>query len=88
MIDLKIKHCIICEESLTEKNCFTDAGWRETQISGFCEFCESCFDGAFNGKRRLKINKKADLLNHLIEKKLGSLKKKEVPDGDKNKNNP
>jgi len=85
MTDLKIKHCIICEESFTEKNCFTDAGWRETQITGFCE---SCFDGVFNGKRRLKINKKADLLDHLIEKKLSSFKKKEVHHDDKNKNNP
>lgn len=84
MIDLKIKHCIICEESFTEKNCFTDAGWRETQISGFCE---SCFDGAFNGKKTEKIKKKADLLDHLIGKKFGSFKIKEVHHGDKNKNN-
>lgn len=72
MIDLKIKHCIICDESFTEKNCFTDAGWRETQISGLCE---SCFDGVSDGKIEQAINKKADLLDYLIEKKLGSFKK-------------
>lgn len=71
MIDFEIKKCFICDEPFTEKNCFTDSGWKETQISGFCE---SCFDGVFNGKSKQAINKKADLLDHLIQKKLGSLK--------------
>ena len=35
--------CVICKKPFTDKNVFTDAGWRETQITGFCE---KCFDEA------------------------------------------
>ena len=31
--------CVICGEPFTEKNVFTEAGWREIRISGFCEVC-------------------------------------------------
>jgi hypothetical protein len=37
-------HCIQCRELFSPKNTHTEAGWRETKISGFCE---DCFDGVF-----------------------------------------
>ena len=33
--------CINCGQSFSEKNVFTEAGWRETKIS---HCCEKCFD--------------------------------------------
>lgn len=36
--------CIQCREPFTAKNVFTDAGWRETKISGLCE---QCWDNLF-----------------------------------------
>lgn len=33
--------CVECEEPFSEENVHTEAGWRETQISGLCE---DCFD--------------------------------------------
>jgi len=36
--------CVICDEYFTRDNVHTKAGWRETQLSGFCE---NCFDGLF-----------------------------------------
>lgn len=38
-----VKHtsCVECKERFSDGNCFTQAGWEETQISGLCE---SCFD--------------------------------------------
>lgn len=34
-------HCLRCKDAFTGANVFTSLGWKETQISGFCE---SCFD--------------------------------------------
>lgn len=31
--------CIDCGEKFSEENVFTEAGWRETKISGICEVC-------------------------------------------------
>jgi len=36
--------CIHCGEPFSAKNVFTQAGWRETRISGYCE---ACFDLLF-----------------------------------------
>ena len=36
--------CLNCGQPFSNKNVFTEAGWRETKISGFCE---SCFDKLF-----------------------------------------
>jgi hypothetical protein len=36
--------CIICSNPFTQANVMTAAGWRETQISGFCE---ECYDSLF-----------------------------------------
>lgn len=36
--------CIECRKPFTYKNTFTNAGWKETQISGYCE---QCFDKLF-----------------------------------------
>lgn len=33
--------CVLCKEPFGEANVFTQAGWRETQITGLCE---ACFD--------------------------------------------
>lgn len=33
------KHCIYCKLNFSTKNVQTRLGWRETQISGFCETC-------------------------------------------------
>lgn len=33
--------CVNCNEPFCDRNTHTIAGWRETQISGFCE---DCFD--------------------------------------------
>lgn len=38
-------YCVHCNKVFTDDNVFTPAGWRETQISGFCEIC---FDKLFN----------------------------------------
>jgi hypothetical protein len=37
----RFKCCIFCKEPFSDKNVFTQLGWRETQISGMCE---KCFD--------------------------------------------
>lgn len=33
------KNCVICKEEFSHNNVFTDAGLKETQISGMCEVC-------------------------------------------------
>lgn len=43
--DWKNIHCVECKEAFTNKNVFTLDGWKETQISGYCE---KCFDDLFN----------------------------------------
>lgn len=35
--------CVACKQRFSGDNCFTQAGWQETQISGLCE---RCFDEA------------------------------------------
>lgn len=34
-------HCLRCKDAFTDSNVYSALGWKETQISGFCE---SCFD--------------------------------------------
>jgi hypothetical protein len=34
-------HCLRCGDQFSPANTFSEAGWRETEISGFCE---ACFD--------------------------------------------
>lgn len=41
----KLTHCYHCGSAFSAANVFTEAGARETQISGMCE---SCFDGLFD----------------------------------------
>ena len=36
--------CFCCEQPFSVENTHTPAGWRETQIS---EFCEDCFEQVF-----------------------------------------
>jgi hypothetical protein len=40
----KFENCVACKKMFTSLNTHTEAGWRETQISGICE---TCFDKAF-----------------------------------------
>jgi hypothetical protein len=42
--DAPADHCVECGESFSNKNVFTDAGWKETRIS---QMCEVCFDKLF-----------------------------------------
>lgn len=30
-------NCLVCKEEFSNKNVYSREGWRETQISGFCE---------------------------------------------------
>lgn len=45
VIELKSRHnknpdyCVSCGEKFSDKNVFTKAGWKETEISGICEKC-------------------------------------------------
>lgn len=32
-------HCLLCSNKFTNENVYSKMGWRETQISGFCELC-------------------------------------------------
>lgn len=51
IIELRNKHlnnpdyCISCGEKFSDKNVFTELGWKETKISGMCE---KCWDTIFN----------------------------------------
>jgi hypothetical protein len=38
--------CVGCTRPFSDENCFTQAGWQETQISGVCERCfdQMCAD--------------------------------------------
>jgi hypothetical protein len=36
--------CIKCKKPFDDTNVFTKAGWKETELSGFCE---KCFDDMF-----------------------------------------
>lgn len=42
----RFMHCIQCKAAFTDANTHSAAGWKETQISGFCE---DCFDNIFAG---------------------------------------
>lgn len=39
--------CIVCHQPFTDKNVHSVAGWKEAQISGFCE---DCFDDIMEEK--------------------------------------
>ena len=41
---MKFKRCLSCDERFTAANTHSLLGWKETQISGFCE---QCFDNMF-----------------------------------------
>lgn len=41
---MRYTECSACGEEFSDKNVFTPAGWRETQITGWCEVC---FDELF-----------------------------------------
>ena len=41
---LRFKACYACGAEFSEGNTHSPAGWKETQISGFCE---DCFDAMF-----------------------------------------
>ena len=32
-------HCVKCKEKFSNSNTFSPNGWRETELSGFCEIC-------------------------------------------------
>lgn len=38
---MRFKRCMRCDSGFTKENTTTRLGWRETQLSGFCE---KCFD--------------------------------------------
>jgi len=42
---MKFKRCVKCDKGFTSDNVSSRLGWRETQISGFCE---TCFDNLFS----------------------------------------
>lgn len=37
--------CVVCDKPFSKANTHTKEGWRETQVTGFCE---NCFDETFN----------------------------------------
>jgi hypothetical protein len=37
--------CVKCKQRFSESNVFSDAGWRETEIS---QICEDCWDKMFS----------------------------------------
>jgi hypothetical protein len=43
-IAMRYLRCICCNAPFSSQNTQTRLGWRETQISGFCE---ACFDDTF-----------------------------------------
>jgi hypothetical protein len=43
-LDMKHVRCVSCNAGFSANNVFTRLGWRETQLSGFCE---KCFDELF-----------------------------------------
>ena len=44
------KECINCSQPFTDKNVYSQDGWKETQISGMCEQCfDITFDDEANG---------------------------------------
>jgi hypothetical protein len=38
------KTCLECKQPFSDRNTHSEAGWKETQISGLCE---DCFDALF-----------------------------------------
>lgn len=40
---IKYTNCVGCTHRFSDENCFTEDGWKETQLSGLCE---RCFDDA------------------------------------------
>lgn len=41
-VGIMINTCLLCKQVFSNKNVYSAAGWKETQISGLCE---KCFDG-------------------------------------------
>lgn len=39
MDNLELDKCVSCDQPFTDSNVFTPLGWKETKISGMCEFC-------------------------------------------------
>ena len=42
---MKFLKCMVCHKPFSGANTTSRMGWRETQISGYCE---KCFDSLFN----------------------------------------
>lgn len=38
--------CVSCKQPFSDKNVYTELGWKETKIS---KLCEKCWDGMFAG---------------------------------------
>lgn len=36
---MKLTHCVDCKEIFSDRNVYSEEGWRETQMSGMCEIC-------------------------------------------------
>jgi hypothetical protein len=45
----KFNSCISCNEPFSKENIHSIEGWRETQISGLCEYC---FDNVFKDQEK------------------------------------
>lgn len=43
---MRFKRCLSCDEGFAAANTHSRLGWKEAQISGFCE---RCFDAVFAG---------------------------------------
>lgn len=48
MENFETNKCIDCGEEFSNNNVFTEAGWKETKISGLCE---KCFDDLFYARQ-------------------------------------
>lgn len=46
-------HCVQCGEAFSNDNVFSQAGWKETKLSGLCE---RCFDDAFREAEWVETN--------------------------------
>jgi len=62
--------CVSCGQSFNKDNTFTEAGWRETKISGLCEECFDFFtltdvDAVV---KRMSDEDKEEYLKNILEK--------------------
>ena len=45
---MRYTECLVCGKAFTNKTVFSPPGWRETQITGWCEVCfDEFFDEFF-----------------------------------------